>query len=229
MHPGHCSFSCKLLTPSALLVRQNDYRTTQIDPQGSWAVTVRQTNRYIAAVAAKLATKFVTGTVFNSCRALIYPFLIRGSKGTPAHLFLLAFFFCTANGYIQGAWHSNYATFEISSGNLMCYITGTVLYVSGMIINISSDLILRNLRQDGTSGYKIPRGGFFEYVSGANFFGEFVEWLGYAIFARTLPAFAFLTFTACNIGPRAYHHHKWYQKKFEDYPKRRKAFIPFVL
>jgi hypothetical protein len=35
----------------------------------------------------------------------------------------------------------------------------------------------------------------FEFVSGANFFGEMVEWLGFAIAARTLPAFAFAFFT----------------------------------
>ncbi|XP_034324182.1 3-oxo-5-alpha-steroid 4-dehydrogenase 1 isoform X4 [Magallana gigas] len=72
-------------------------------------------------------------------------------------------------------------------------------------------------------------GGLFEYVSGANFFGEIVEWLGFAVANGTLPTFAFFFFTLCNIGPRACHHHQWYREKFEDYPKKRRALIPFIL
>lgn len=50
-------------------------------------------------------------------------------------------------------------------------------------------------------------GGMFNYISGANFFGEIVEWGGYALAAQNLPALAFFLFTVMNIGPRAYHHH----------------------
>ena len=48
----------------------------------------------------------------------------------------------------------------------------------------------------------------FEYVSGANFFGEMLEWIGYAVASWSLPALAFAIFTCCNIGPRAVAHHK---------------------
>jgi 3-oxo-5-alpha-steroid 4-dehydrogenase 1 len=41
--------------------------------------------------------------------------------------------------------------------------------------------VLRNLRKPGDTGYYIPKGGMFEYVSGANFFGEILEWTGFAI------------------------------------------------
>ena len=52
-------------------------------------------------------------------------------------------------------------------------------------------------------------GGMFEYVSGANFFGEIVEWLGFAVANGSLPAYSFFFFTLCNIGPRAIHHHRY--------------------
>jgi len=67
-------------------------------------------------------------------------------------------------------------------------------------------------------------------VSGANFFGEIVEWLGFAIaMGLALPGVTFAFCTACNIGPRAVAHHKWYLEKFNDeYPKTRKALIPFI-
>lgn len=77
-----------------------------------------------------------------------------------------------------------------------------------MYINITSDRILRNLRKDGSSGYRIPYGGLFQYVSGANYLGECIEWAGYALFARSLPSVAFAFFTVSNLGPRAVQHHK---------------------
>ncbi|XP_051748679.1 3-oxo-5-alpha-steroid 4-dehydrogenase 2a [Ctenopharyngodon idella] len=106
---------------------------------------------------------------------------------------------------------------------------GVLMFFSGMAINIHSDYILRNLRKPGEVSYKIPRGGMFELVSGANFFGEIIEWCGYAVASWSFPAFSFALFTICSIGPRAYHHHRYYLEKFKDYPKSRKAVIPFLL
>ena len=99
-----------------------------------------------------------------------------------------------------------------------------MLFFLGMLLNMHSDYILRNLRRPGESGYKIPRGevlisalfqlpsapsgGLFEYVSGANYTAEIVEWLGYALLAQSLPAWAFFISTVGNIGPRALQHHK---------------------
>ena len=57
-------------------------------------------------------------------------------------------------------------------------------------------------------------GGMFTYVSGANFFGEIIEWSGFALACWSLPSLAFATFTALNIGPRAIQHHRYLKKKF---------------
>ena len=73
-----------------------------------------------------------------------------------------------------------------------------------------------------------PQGGAFELVSGANFFGEILEWAGFALAAGTLPAAAFAAFTFCNIAPRGAQHHAWYVRTFKDYPKGRRAVIPWV-
>lgn len=65
------------------------------------------------------------------------------------------------------------------------------MFVVGMAINIQSDGILVNLRKasatKGKSEYKIPRGGLFEYISCANYFGEIVEWWGLYIVTCGLP------------------------------------------
>jgi len=42
-----------------------------------------------------------------------------------------------------------------------------------------------------------------------NFFGEIVEWTGFAVACWSLPATAYAIFTACNIGPRAISHHRF--------------------
>ncbi|VDM42688.1 unnamed protein product [Toxocara canis] len=162
-------------------------------------------------------------------RSLIYPFLIKGGKATPLHIFLQAALFCAGNGFIQGVWHTRYVDYNEDWMYDSVTWAGIALFICGAFTNLQSDSILRNLRRPGERGYKIPRGGLFEYVSCANYFGESVEWIGYALAARTLPAFAFALFTVCNLGPRAVHHHRWYIEKFEDYPKTRKAIIPFVL
>jgi 3-oxo-5-alpha-steroid 4-dehydrogenase 1 len=50
-----------------------------------------------------------------------------------------------------------------------------------MYTHTQSDAILRNLRKPGETDYKIPKGGAFKFVSGANFLGEILEWTGFAI------------------------------------------------
>lgn len=161
-------------------------------------------------------------------RTVIYPSRMRGSKPVPLPIMLIALSFCGVNGYIQCRTLTRYVVIDIWSWTTL---TGALLWLFGFCVNIHADSILRNLRQPGETGYKIPHGGAFEYVSGANFFGEIVEWLGFAVAAGgALPALTFAVCTACNIGPRALQHHQWYASKFgEAYPKERKALIPFLL
>lgn len=207
-------------------------------------------------------------------RTLVYPFLIRGGKPTPAFLVFLAFTFCMYNGFLQvqcsaavnhhlNGWFNFLFLWLISKGRYLTrhavysddwlydprFIAGVIIFLIGMYINIKSDSTLRNLRKPGTlvdftakyesltlccvhgpgeTGYKVPKGGMFEYVSGANFFGEILEWCGYALAAWSIIPFAFAFFTFSNTGPRGKQHHEWYLKKFNGYPKNRKAVIPFI-
>ena len=101
--------------------------------------------------------------------------------------------------------------------------------MSGAIINQHSDQILINLRKKSDMGYSIPHGGIFNYISSPNYFGEIIEWLGFAIIANSLPAFSFFIWTFANLAPRALDNHRWYKDTFKDYPPERKAIIPFIL
>ncbi|XP_074487411.1 3-oxo-5-alpha-steroid 4-dehydrogenase 2-like [Sebastes fasciatus] len=161
-------------------------------------------------------------------RSFIYVLLTRG-RPVPLSVVLFAAVFCSLNGFLQGHHLLHCARFEDTWLTDARLAAGVILFVVGMIINIHSDHILRNLRRPGETVYRIPYGGMFEFVSGANFFGEIVEWCGYALAAWSLPTTAFAFFTVCSIGPRAYHHHRDYQKRFEDYPRSRTALIPLIL
>lgn len=60
-------------------------------------------------------------------------------------------------------------------------------------------------------------------------FLQIVEWSGFALAAwPSLPAAAFAFFTFCNLAPRGWRHHQWYQRRFPRYPKSRRAVIPFI-
>jgi 3-oxo-5-alpha-steroid 4-dehydrogenase 1 len=161
-------------------------------------------------------------------RAILYPLRMKGSKPIPLPVMLMATAFCAANGYIQSRCLTRFTVVPTWSWTLPA---GVALWIAGFGINAQADDILRNLRKPGETGYKIPMGGFFEYVSGANFFGEIVEWSGYGLaMGGALPGLTFAFCSACNIGPRALAHHQWYLSKFKDsYPRNRKALIPFLL
>ena len=109
------------------------------------------------------------------------------------------------------------------------FIAGSILFLTGMVINIRSDNILLSLRKSSANGYAIPKGGLFRYVSCPNFLGEIIEWAGFALMTWSIAALAFSILTAVNLIPRALDHHKWYRDRFEDYPRLRKALIPSIL
>ena len=69
----------------------------------------------------------------------------------------------------------------------------------------------------------------FERVSCPNYFGEILEWLGWAIATWSPAGLAFFVWTVANLTPRAIAHHKWYKDEFENYPDERKALIPFLV
>lgn len=140
-----------------------------------------------------------------------------------------AIFFNVVNGFICG-YYFGYLSPEygLTYWSDWKFIVGILLFFGGMYINWQSDNILINLRKPGERGYKIPKGGLFNRVSCPNLFGEIVEWTGFALMTWALPTLSFAVWTIANLLPRAVNHHQWYLSKFENYPKERKAVIPFI-
>ena len=163
-------------------------------------------------------------------RTFIYPFLLRGQKGKtmPLSIALTAVVFNTLNAYVNARWISHLGVYTTDWLTHPAFLAGVAVFFTGWGINTWADRVLRDLRKPGETGYKIPRGGLYEYVTCPNYLGEIIEWFGWALATLSLPGLAFALYTASNIGPRAKTNHDWYLEKFPDYPKQRKRLIPFI-
>jgi protein-S-isoprenylcysteine O-methyltransferase Ste14 len=163
-------------------------------------------------------------------RALIYPFRLReGQLRMPVSVMGMGFLFNLVNGYLQGR---GLFTLDAVRGVAWFwdprFVAGVLLFLGGYALNQRADAILRGLRAPGETGYRIPDGGAFQFVSCPNYSGELVEWLGWAMLTWSPAGWAFFLWTAANLLPRARAHHRWYRQHFPDYPIERKAVIPFL-
>jgi 3-oxo-5-alpha-steroid 4-dehydrogenase 1 len=163
-------------------------------------------------------------------RAVLYPLRMRDRhKRFPISGVVFGFVFNGLNGFLNAyaVTHAHY----LNDAWLLDprFLLGLVVAASGWLINFQADSILINLRKDGSTGYKVPYGGMFRYVSSANYFGEILLWCGWALMTCTAAGIVFALFTISNLLPRALSHHRWYLSTFPDYPKDRKALIPHVL
>ena len=160
-------------------------------------------------------------------RVIIFPLRIKTKgKKMPISIALSAFFFNIFNGFFNGY----YVGFIMDQGSIYNYnvLIGLIIFICGMMINISSDNTLISLRKNSES-YKIPYGNFFKFVSCPNYMGEIIEWIGFSVIAMSLPALSFALWTFFNLVPRALNHHDWYMENFDNYPNKRKAVIPYIL
>ncbi len=164
-------------------------------------------------------------------RSFIFPFRIQSkNKKMPLIIVLMAIFFNVINGFFNGYYLGNlYPSAHDYQVTDPGFILGVILFVFGMQLNVHSDNILIDLRKKTENGYGLPRGGFFTWISCPNYFGEIIEWLGFAFMVNSLPAFSFFIWTFANLVPRALANHQWYREKFNDYPEKRKAVFPCIL
>lgn len=164
-------------------------------------------------------------------RAVIFPLRLKTKgKKMPVVIMFSAIFFNLVNGFINGYWLAFFAPEDkIDFNTDVRIIIGVAIFFTGFIINQHHDSLLINLRKGVKTGYQIPYGGLFKFVSCPNYLGEIISWLGFFIVTLSLPALAFLVWTMVNLIPRAIDHHKWYHSEFPDYPAKRKAVFPFLL
>ena len=162
-------------------------------------------------------------------RAFIYPLRMKNSGRPMAFsVVVMGMFFNSVNGLLNGRYLHLFSSRYTAAWLLdIRFLAGAVLFFFGMYVNMHSDGILRSLRSGDE--YKIPEGGAFRYVSCGNYFGEIVEWIGWACLTWSLAGATFAVWTAANLIPRALAHHRWYLETFPDYPENRKAVLPYIL
>lgn len=164
-------------------------------------------------------------------RSFIFPLLMKGQSKMPISIIITGFVFNTCNAIMQGGWlfyFSNPEAYPISWFWSPQFIIGTLIFLIGMVINIYADRIIRSLRKDVTdNNYYLPMGWPFNKVSSANYFGEILEWLGFAILTWSVSGLVFLIWTFANIVPRSKAVYERYTQFFgEDFTslKRYKIF-----
>lgn len=166
-------------------------------------------------------------------RTFIFPFLLRGKSRMPLAIIAMGMIFNTINAYMLGGWLFYVApadAYPLSWLWSPLFILGVVVFFCGMAINMHSDHVIRTLRAPGDTGHYIPRKGMYRYVSGANYFGEFTEWVGFAILTWSVAGAVFALWTFANLAPRARSLHRRYCREFgaEYTSLRRKYILPFI-
>lgn len=166
-------------------------------------------------------------------RSFVFPFLMKGKSRMPVAIMLMGVVFNTINALLIGAYTFNGANplyAELGSGYLLRwnFLVGVVIFFVGMAINWHSDHVIRHLRKPGDTKHYLPAKGMYRYVTSGNYFGELVEWTGFAIAAGHVAGWVFVIWTAANLVPRAHAIHKRYREEFGEAVGSRKRIIPFV-
>jgi very-long-chain enoyl-CoA reductase len=93
-------------------------------------------------------------------------------------------------------------------------------------LNLYCHIALRNLRSNGSTEHKLPRGFLFDSIISPNYTVEILAWLAFATFVRVLPAWVFVIAGTAQMWV-------WAEKKrrmlIADYPeaKTRGRLTPF--
>ncbi|MCC8088476.1 MAG: DUF1295 domain-containing protein [Rikenellaceae bacterium] len=164
-------------------------------------------------------------------RAFIFPFLLKGKSRMPIVITISGMIFNLINGVMQGEWIFRQSPIDLYGSLWLTspyFIIGVALFFAGMIINIHSDQIIRNLRKPGDSKHYLPDQGLYKYVTSANYFGEIIEWTGFAVLTWSLSGFVFVIWCFANLVPRANSIYKKYKQEFGEGVGGRKRIFPFI-
>lgn len=164
-------------------------------------------------------------------RAFIFPNLFKTKSKMPIVIMLMAIVFNLINGTIQGTWLLYLSPADMYTIEWLCtpqFIIGIILFFVGMAINLNSDHVIRNLRQPGDTRHYLPQKGFYKYVTSASYFGEIIEWIGFAVLTWSFAGLVFVIWSCANLVPRANSIYKKYKEEFGDEVGNRKRIFPFI-
>ncbi|XP_045503019.1 probable very-long-chain enoyl-CoA reductase art-1 [Colias croceus] len=131
------------------------------------------------------------------------------------------------------AYHINHPLYTAPCNT--CVYVGLAGFTICELGNFSIHILLKNLRPPGTKVRRIPVPDgnpftqLFNFVSCPNYTYEFGSWLFFTIMTKCAPAGIFAVVGLYQMSVWALGKHRNYKKEFPDYPKGRKAILPFIL
>lgn len=167
-------------------------------------------------------------------RAFVFPFLLKGNSRMPIAIMGMAILFNVLNGLMQAGGLFYFPPEGLYADGFVYLLKphaliGIALFFLGMGINLHSDHVIRHLRKPGDTKHYLPARGLYRYVTSANYFGELVEWTGFAILTSSPAAWVFVWWTFANLVPRAHAIYHRYREEFGDEAVgKRKRIIPFI-
>lgn len=165
-------------------------------------------------------------------RSFVFPLLLKGKGSMPVCIMLMGVTFNVVNGMMQAGGLFLFPPAEYAGGAAYLLqprtLAGIAIFFAGMAVNIHSDHVIRSLRKPGDTNHYLPERGMYRFVTSANYFGELVEWTGFAIASSTWASWVFVLWTAANLVPRAAAIYNRYAEEFGDVVYSRKRIIPFV-
>lgn len=166
-------------------------------------------------------------------RSFVFPLLMKGKSRMPLAIMAMGILFNVVNVTLLAASFFNCALpgkYEPATfwTNPLPWV-GLIIFFIGMAINLHADHVIRNLRKPGDTRHYLPEKGFYRYVTSANYFGELVEWTGFALLTASPAAWVFVWWTAANLVPRADAIYKRYCEEFgKQAVGSRKRIIPYI-
>jgi 3-oxo-5-alpha-steroid 4-dehydrogenase 3 / polyprenol reductase len=138
-----------------------------------------------------------------------------------------------ADGFITGQLSKPSTSYNFT--NILLVTSTSILFLFFWYKQYETNMIFINLRKvsDGkvkTESHLLPQGGWFNYVSSPHMLTEIAMYLTlYALLHENTSYIYCLSWVLSNQICNALLTHKWYLETFKDYPKERKAIIPFIL
>ncbi|KAJ4716653.1 3-oxo-5-alpha-steroid 4-dehydrogenase family protein [Melia azedarach] len=109
---------------------------------------------------------------------------------------------------------------------------GAAIFLWGWIHQLRCHAILGSLREhaEQIDKYEIPRGDWFKIVSSPHYLAEIVIYVGMLVASGGADIIIWLLFAvvAANLTFMAAETHRWYLRKFDNYPSNRFAIFPFI-
>jgi len=133
------------------------------------------------------------------------------------------------------AYFVNHPLYTPASFGDVQFYAGLVGFIICQAGNYSIHMAFRNMRSEGSRERKIPKPTsnpftfLFNLVSCPNYTYEIGSWFWFSIMTQSVPAALFMLAGAAQMTDWAVKKHRNYRKEFKEYPRGRKAIIPFVI